>query len=298
MMRRHLRLILAFTAIPLAAAIIFSGATRWPSGHAEGGPITPTPEEAAQRSAQLAESPTTRASGSLTGSSTSTDLAAPTRLRLAAFNIHSGRGLDDRFDLDRTAAVLKGCDLISIHEARGAGPWWSNSVDVLAGKLKMSGLFSPVEIWWWHPWFGNGILTDTRITHWERTPLPTTPGMAYRDVVTLQVPFGSGTLNVLMVHMAKKSDHARAFAVAADMFRKLPEPAIMMGDMNTRADDPAMQALLHSGDVQDPVGQSVKRPPECVDFILTRGVAWHHAGLVTNDASDHPMVWADIEAIP
>jgi endonuclease/exonuclease/phosphatase family metal-dependent hydrolase len=292
MMTRRRRRIGLLGAV-LSAVIVCSGAARWPTGPAEGGPIAPP-------SRRAAVSPPLASDGehlALPMSYLSPD-AAPTRLRLATLNIHSGIGTDDHWDLGRTAELLKGYDLISLHECRGSGPWWSNNVDDLSSRTGLTGLFAPTEVWWWRPWFGNGLLTDTRIDRWTRTPLPTGDRMAFRNVLHLEVPFGSGTLNVLMVHMAKKSDRARDFAIVADMFRQLPKPAIMMGDMNTRPNDPIMQQLLQSGDVEDPVGQRLTYPRDRVDFILTRGVKWNDAGLVENKATDHPLVWVEVEAAP
>ena len=140
------------------------------------------------------------------------------------------------------------------------------------------------------------LLTRTRIDRWARTQLESGPRMAHRNNLHLQVPFGSGTLNVLMVHVGRRTDRERHLQTLTDTFLKLPEPAIMMGDFNTPPDDPIIRRMLASEGVEDPVGQRLPNARDRIDFILTRGVRWIDAGLVETKASDHPMVWVEIEA--
>jgi endonuclease/exonuclease/phosphatase family metal-dependent hydrolase len=260
------------------AAIVLSGAARWPTGHWEGGPIQPP--AAAARPATIP-----------------VDGGGPTRLRLATFNVHSCIGQDKRWDVRRTAELLRGYDLVSLHEVRGTGPWWNDNARDMGETLGMGHVFSPTELWWWRPWFGNGILTRTRIDHWERNPLPSGFRDAYRNVLSLKVPFGSGSLNVLMVHLGKNENRRKQFPIVADMFLKLPPPAVLMGDTNTRPWDPMMRQLLAQPGVEDPVGCRMPDPSlDRVDFILVRGVKWRDAGYVENVASDHPVVWVEVEA--
>ena len=256
-----------FWVIPLAVVLVMWGIDRWPTGPAEGGPIHPP---------QASATP-------------------PTRLRLATFNIRSGVGLDDKLDLTRTAALLKPFDLIALQEVGGDFPWKTNQAVTLGKLLGLTDLFSPTERHLGFPVFGNAVLTRVKVDHWARTPLPNGYHMAHRQMLQLAVPFGNATLNVLVIHMGKKSDRQRQFAIATAAFKAMPEPAVMMGDMNTRPYDRMMVALLEPGEIHDVVGERIA-PVDRVDFILTRGVRCTDAGLTQNDASDHPMAWADLEA--
>jgi len=213
---------------------------------------------------------------------------------LASLNIHSCVNTSDRYDPAGTAALLGGYDLISLHECRGDGPWWKNNPETLGDLVGMQSLFMPTEIWWWRNWFGNGMLTRIKIDSWETTSLPSGHRMAYRQYTVFKVPFGAKTLSVIMTHVGKKSDRAEQFKVVEEKFMSLPEPCILMGDMNTRPYDPLVVDLLAKG-VEDPVGQRLTYPRDRVDYIFTRGVKWTDAGLVENTASDHPLVWLEIE---
>jgi hypothetical protein len=57
-----------------------------------------------------------------------------------------------------------------------------------------------------------------------------------------------------------------------------------------------MQRLLKEPGVEDPVGARLSQPVDRCEFILVKGLHWRDAGLVDNDASDHPVIWVEVEA--
>jgi endonuclease/exonuclease/phosphatase family metal-dependent hydrolase len=70
-----------------------------------------------------------------------------------------------------------------------------------------------------------------------------------------------------------------------------------MGDLNTAASDPQIQRLLAVNGVCDAVAQANKNhvPEKRIDWIFTRGLRCITAGHVPTVASDHPVVWAELE---
>jgi hypothetical protein len=69
-----------------------------------------------------------------------------------------------------------------------------------------------------------------------------------------------------------------------------------MGDLNTAADDPDLRRLLASPGVRDLVGETAARDSSRrIDWILARGLHSVQAGIVDTGASDHPLVWAEVE---
>jgi endonuclease/exonuclease/phosphatase family metal-dependent hydrolase len=257
--------------------VVLSGAFRRPAGPADGGPIEPyRPNAAAAR-------PTT----------------APTVLRLASFNIHSGKGPDHRLDLPRIAEAVKGYDLVALQEVRGGYAWGRDQADILGDMIGSRVLFAPTETHWWGASFGNGLLTTTKVERWRRTPLPHIRGKGHRNMVHLDVPFGPGVLSVVMTHLSlikPKQQHGSEFEVVTDLFLKLPPPAVLMGDLNKHADNPAMLRLLATAGVEDPVGQRVAHFPHRWEYILLRGVRWRDAGRVDPGASDHALIWVEVES--
>src|SRR3954471_8899558 len=209
--RRGRRLVAVLLGVAVLGGVIATGAVRRPTGESQGGPII----VASTQSALV--TPTTQ----------------PTRLRLATFNIHSGVGRDGRFNLGRIADVLRDRDLICLNEVRGAGPWWDNQARTLAQILHRTEFFAPVEIQWWRPAFGNALLTDRTVARWRILPLHGT--RSNRNAIVMDVPVESATLHVLMTHVGRSSDNGQELQELAAMFTALPEPAVMMGDLNAPA---------------------------------------------------------------
>jgi endonuclease/exonuclease/phosphatase family metal-dependent hydrolase len=217
-------------------------------------------------------------------------------LRLASFNIHSGVGQDNRLDLHRTAELLNGFDLIWLNEVRGG------QTEELSRLLARQGIFEPSERRFWHESFGSALLFDPATVtgfNWRRTQLASGANMAFRNMVQLEMPFGTRALHVLLAHVGRDSDHKSQLQTVTETFLQLPTPAVLMGDMNTTADDPVMRGVLDRLDVEDPVGRKTGKPlSQRLDYILFRDLAWTNAGLVENNASDHPVAWVEITSLP
>src|SRR3954468_13452061 len=85
--------------------------------------------------------PTGPAAGTVISGAAFRPTTRPT-LRVATFNIHSGRNVAGQFNLQKTASVLQGFDLVALNEVRGKSVF--NDVDqaqVLGEKLTMQWLF-------------------------------------------------------------------------------------------------------------------------------------------------------------
>jgi endonuclease/exonuclease/phosphatase (EEP) superfamily protein YafD len=88
------------------------------------------------------------------------------------------------------------------------------------------------------------------------------------------------------------------------LYLALDEPAILVGDMNSDADDPQIRQLSDTPGVDDPVGGLLgpeileKDAPRRIDWIFTRGLRCVDAGIRDDGASDHPMIWAELELPP
>ena len=106
---------------------------------------------------------------------------------------------------------------------------------------------------------------------------------------------------MLLTHVTRGDDRDRQtqLRTVIALFRALAEPAILLGDMNSQADDPQIRALLDTPGVVDPVGEVLgSEAPSRIDWIITRGLRCLDAGVVETEASDHPLVWAEVELLP
>src|SRR5438128_1409680 len=171
-------------------------------------------------------SPTGPAAGTVISGSAMRSTTRPT-LRVATFNIHSGRDAAGNFSLEKTAAVLKGFDLIALNEVRGKSVF--NDVDqaqVLGQKLNMQWLFAPTENQWWHEHFGNGVLSAVSVLDWRRVPLVGSFGRGKRNVIVLRVPLGGKVVNVLITHIDRGTDHKNQLTTVLYDFARIEKPAV------------------------------------------------------------------------
>jgi endonuclease/exonuclease/phosphatase family metal-dependent hydrolase len=218
-------------------------------------------------------------------------------LRVGSFNIHAGRGSDGRFDLTRTAESLLELDVVGLNEVRGDTIWeTSDQAAALAARLGLAWCFAPSERRFWNGHWGNALLSAWPVRQWEVVPLAGTRGKAYRNLVDAEVEFGTQRVHVLVTHIDTADDHVHQLAAVVDRFLALPEPAVLMGDMNARRDDPEIARLLATPGVLDCVGSHLGKADSRgrIDWIFARGLELHAAGVRSGDASDHPCVWAEL----
>jgi endonuclease/exonuclease/phosphatase family metal-dependent hydrolase len=257
---------IAFFLIVAAGFFAWQGSQKIPAGAASGTSLN-GPE------------PTSRPSGDT--------------LRVATFNI-------DGKDGDSTADTLRGFDLIGLEEVHGLGAFSkSNQVEVLGQKLNLPWLFAPVERQWWSDAFGDGVLTSLPVEHWQRIPLASESAESNREVLLLRLQFSGRTLNVLITHLATEVDREAELAAVGSLFLSMREPAILMGDLNSKNDSPEIQSLRKTLGVIDPIGDSVlAKNGESWDRIFARGMQCTRSGFIDKGASDHPLAWAELKLNP
>jgi len=219
-------------------------------------------------------------------------------LHCATFNIAGGVSPDDnRLDLNRTAKYLRGFDLIGLEEVHDDGIFDRRDQAQLLGELlHLSWLYAPSEDRWWRPCFGNAVLADLPVTHWDRWPLSMQLAATNRSLLELTADWRGRPLSILITHVDRHIDHDMELGAVLAAFRDAPAPAILLADLNTIPADKQLAALRADPTVTDCLGQFVgdKIPDSNVDWIFARGLKCTGAGFTDNDASDHKLVWADL----
>ncbi len=307
------RLAVAFILVLVLGFILATGAVRSGAGYASGFGLG-----AVRSGAGVASS------SGLRGTPAVQPSTRPT-LRIATFNIHSGVGLDNRMDLSRIAASLRGFDVVGLNEVRGRALFGdADQAQQLGTLLSMPNLFAPAERRWWHDSFGNAALSNLPVVKWERQPLSHGLGRGYKNVLTLNTSFAGRPLCIMVTHIDREDDRMDQLSDVIEQFAQLPYSAILMGDFNTRPGDSMMQEILSSpaasyamaygarrmrppvpnrfyansnspsSDIIDPFANH--NLPDRVDWILLRGLTLRDCGVIETSASDHPIVWAEIEA--
>jgi endonuclease/exonuclease/phosphatase family metal-dependent hydrolase len=221
-----------------------------------------------------------------------------TTLRVGTFNIHSGWGLDGKQDLARTAGVVRGCDLVALQEVRGRSTFGGpTQAKVLGEQLGVSWLFAPSERQRWHDSFGNAVLSAVPVTHWQRLPISSPDSSGCRTVLLVKVPLGGTIVNVLMTHLDRGTDREAQLTMVSEMFQALSPPAILLGDLNTREDDPQIVRLKQVPGVIDALERPGVAKRGHIDWIFVKGLQCVDAGMRDDGASDHPFFWADLELV-
>lgn len=274
---------LSILVLVLAGVASWVGSLRFSTGPAAGAGLVPAPGASALSRRAKAPSSAT---------------PCPARLRLATFNIHTGRGTDGREDLTRIARLLQGFDLVGLNEVRG--PYWWEQRDqayLLAERLRADWLFAPAERRWLYGSFGNGVLTRLPCAAWQRIPLARLRGKSSRNVLLLRLEWNERPLHVLITHLDRRSDVDRReqLRTVGSLFLALAEPAVLMGDLNTPRSDPGLASLLAASDVVDPLAELYPSGADHIDWILIRGLRATAGGMVRTIASDHPLVWVELE---
>lgn len=235
------------------------------------------------------------------GSSLQSPGPSPKTLRLGSFNIHGGKGTDGVLNLARTTALLDDLDFVGLYEVRSipfANP--SNQAASIASVSNSAWLFAPTERQWWTDHFGNGLVYRIPVSFSIRLPLINTRGKAYRNAILATVLLENVDVRVISVHIDRERDRLYQLQSMIDLFLNLKEPCVLMGDLNTMADDPLIAELLERPGVESPLHDSLATgPPRAtIDWIFTRGLKTISATLVENVASDHPLLKAELEPYP
>ena len=228
-------------------------------------------------------------------------------IRIGTFNIHGGKGRDGRRDLARVAGCLEGLDFVGLNEVHGPRLWQQHDQAQRLGRaLGMGWLFAPAVRTWYHMESGNGLLSSVPVAFWQRIPLSQRYDHSHRNAVLAGIKLQGRELHVLISHVARRHDperHAQLRAVIA-LFLALAEPAILLGDMNSTTEDPQILQLLQTPGVFDPAGEFLgpevmrEKAPRRIDWIFARGLRCVDAGIVDKGASDHPLVWVELELRP
>ena len=225
------------------------------------------------------------------------------RFRIGTFNIHSCKGLDGRRDVDRVANYLKNLDFVGLNEVQGPSLFEKQDQAALLGqRLGMAWLFAPSIRQWYCLDSGNALLTRVPVIAWNRIPLIRRVDYSYRNAVQVDLrqenDSVSRVIHVLLTHINRRYDSEREAQLkeVISMFLGLAEPAILLGDLNSTSQDVQIRQLMSSHEVIDAVGQVLgAKDPQRIDWIFVRGLRCLDAGIVENDASDHPLVWAELE---
>ncbi|MFG1888536.1 endonuclease/exonuclease/phosphatase family protein [Micromonospora sp. NPDC049051] len=225
----------------------------------------------------------------------------PETVRVAAYNVRMGFGMDGRFDPDALARAVAGADVVALSEVdRG---WLLNgghdTLDLLAERLDMPYVFAPAA----DPLWGDAVLSRWPLVAARTRPLPAVGAPTGAQALGITVDFsGDVRLAVVATHLQPPPGEdpvVQARAVADFAVRYAAgRPLVVAGDLNTGPDDPAFAEFTRAGLVDAlaaarPLPTSpADAPRQQIDHILvTPDLAAGDAAAPPGTASDHlPVV--------
>ncbi|UWP81114.1 endonuclease/exonuclease/phosphatase family protein [Dactylosporangium fulvum] len=227
-------------------------------------------------------------------------------LRLTAYNIRMGFGLDGTFRPAETAAAItrERPDVVVLSEVDRA--WLLNGghddLHVLARKLGMRYTFAPAADAVW----GDAVLTNLPVRRSESVRLSAVGAPTGAQALGVVVVFGGREIAVVSTHIQPPPDaeplvQVREIAAFATRFGG-DRPTLIAGDLNIEPGSPSMRAFADAGYVDGfaafrPVRTfPADAPVKEIDHVLVRGLTCSNVVVGTAVTSDHAPVSAVLSA--
>ena len=220
------------------------------------------------------------------------------RFRIGSFNIQRGKGRDGKRDLQRTIETIRRAklDVVGLFEVAGYFSGRNRHQAAELGRdLNMAAVFAPTERRFWHNHFGNGLLSRVRLGTVLRVPLPCTQGRKFRSAMLTRFVVDGRKVNFLAVHIDRVKDRQSQLREVFALFHSLKSPAVLVGDLNIRKNDPLFRKLIQPDDSDPAESCRPVSPASGVDWIISRGLTVVTHGFVDDGASDHPLIWVEFE---
>ncbi|WBC09851.1 endonuclease/exonuclease/phosphatase family protein [Micromonospora sp. WMMA1947] len=222
--------------------------------------------------------------------------SATATVRVAAYNIRMGFGLDGRLDLDAVARELRGADVVLLSEVdRG---WWLNgghdTLALLAGRLEMPYVFAPAA----DPVWGDAVLSRFPMRSGQTRRLRAHGAPTGAQALGVTLDLGGRELAVVATHLQPppgRDPVEQAGEVAAFAGRYANgRPLVLGGDLNTEPDDAAFAEFTRTGLVDAlaaarPLRTSPADDPRTqIDHVFTSpGLTAGEVRAPRTEASDH-----------
>jgi len=219
-----------------------------------------------------------------------------TELVIATYNIQTGKSLQGKRNIKRSAHVVKQADIVGVQEVYAA-TWFNrlgfgkSQTDELANCGGFSAIFSATRRRWFREHRGNALLSRLPIDRWEVKMLPDYTGKSYRNMTIAQCVFQGEELIVINTHLHTKKGRQAQLTQVLQEFSLYPR-AVLLGDFNSRLTEPLLKEALASEDIQDAVllgtGERTEEQAERIDWILIKGLQVLDGMTIKKGVSDHP----------
>ncbi|MEV0156465.1 endonuclease/exonuclease/phosphatase family protein [Micromonospora sp. NPDC050686] len=224
--------------------------------------------------------------------------ATPSSLRVVAYNVRMGFGLNGRLDVDAVARTVSGTrpDVVLLSEVdRG---WLLNgghdTLALLAGRLRLPYVFAPAA----DPVWGDAVLSRYPVRSGRTRPLAAHGAPTGAQALGVTLDLGGRDVAVVATHLQPPPGAgpvAQAREVADFALRYAAgRPLVLGGDLNTEPGDRAFAEFTRAGLVDAlaaarPVPTSPADDPRSqIDHVfVTAGLTPGEVAAPRSTASDH-----------
>jgi len=226
----------------------------------------------------------------------------PELLKVATYNIQTGKSEQGVRNLMASAEVIANADLIGVQEVYGIGfdgLFNPSQAERLATHGKFSWLFSATRMRWFREHRGNAILSKLEINDWRVEMLPDTSGKSFRNMTIAEVSWQGEQFHFINTHLHTRGGREDQLEIVLQEFAKYPR-AILLGDFNSRADTQALSNALKNVEVFDAVAMADldANNSDRIDWILTKGFKVEGGEMLEKGVSDHPYYQVSLRYLP
>lgn len=229
--------------------------------------------------------------------------AQPEQLCVASFNIQTGKSLEGKRDISRSANVLAQADLAGVQEVYAAT--WLNRLGLghsqaqaLSAGSGAEVLFCATRRRWFREHRGNALLSKLAILSWRTEMLPDQSGKSYRNMTVAKVSWQEQSFHFINTHLHTRQGRELQLQAVLQEFTSHSR-AILVGDFNTTANDPILAAALEQPDVCDAIAELGLDDKESqrIDWILTKGFKAIDGHMLEKGVSDHPYYQVNLQYV-
>lgn len=214
---------------------------------------------------------------------------------IGTYNVQSGKDVNGKRDLKRTAQVIKNCDIVGIQEVY-AKSWLGkftgkgSQAQQLAEENNMGWLFAATRRRWFREHRGNALLSRVAIKNWTVKMLPDSTGKQYRNLVTSSFNLDGTEVTLLVTHLHTKKGRQQQLEAVFNEFKR-HKHAVLLGDLNTRPDNELIKVLLKNDQFNDALQTSFAEQDHSqrIDWIITKNLKTTPADYQEIGISDHPF---------
>jgi len=221
-------------------------------------------------------------------------------LRVASFNVQTGKSLEGQRDIQRAADVLENSDIAGVQEVYGMG-WLAkfgfgqSQSEALAGGSGFQYLFAATRYRWFREQRGNLLLSKLPIREWRIKMLPDQSRKSPRNMTIAEFEWQGQTIVIINTHLHTGRGREQQLNAVIKEFAKYPI-AILLGDFNTKRESELIQALIADPQITDAIDTAGLDHENAhrIDWIFTKGFKVLNGSMLEKGVSDHPYYQVEL----